>query len=286
MSDTGAGAGTGQSEGDGEARKWQPLSPRQRRVAGVLIEKAKTVPDSYPMTVNGLVTGCNQKSNRDPHMELTEDDIERVLEELRAMHAVVEIQGSGRAVKYKHNLYDWFGVEKVEIAVLAELLLRGPQTLGDLRARVSRMEPIPDQGTLQNLLKQLQAKQLILELTPPGRGQIVTHNLYKDRELPELRARYANVRVSGSAGGDDEDGGGPPSRSSAGSAAVAASGSSGPSGGSTATAGSGSSSVTHTPAPPSRPGVTLDMFAELRLEVAELRSEVSRLRAELQKLLQ
>jgi len=283
MSDSGAGAGAIQTEGGGETRKWQPLSPRQRRVAGVLIEKAKTVPDSYPMTVNGLVTGCNQKSNRDPHMELTEDDIERVLEELRAMHAVVEIQGSGRAVKYKHNLYDWFGVEKVEIAVLAELLLRGPQTLGDLRARVSRMEPIPDQGTLQNLLKQLQSKQLILELTPPGRCQIVTHNLYKDRELPELRARYANVRFSGGGGDDDEDGGGPPPRSSTGSAASSASGSSG---GSTPTAGSGSSYVTSTPPPPSRPGVTLDMFAELRLEVAELRSEVSRLRAELQKLLQ
>jgi uncharacterized protein YceH (UPF0502 family) len=281
MSDPVAGAGTGAGQstsGEGEARKWQPLSPRQRRVAGVLIEKAKTVPDSYPMTVNGLVTGCNQKSNRDPHMELTEDDIERVLEELRAMHAVVEIQGSGRAVKYKHNLYDWFGVEKVEIAVLAELLLRGPQTLGDLRARVSRMEPIPDQGTLQNLLKQLQSKQLIMELTPPGRGQIVTHNLYKERELPELRARYANARVSGG-GEDDDDATASGSRSAA--SAPAGSASSGVS-----ASGSSGAASSHSPAPPARTGVTLDMFAELRLEVAELRSEVSRLRAELQKVLQ
>lgn len=275
MSDPGAGSGqtAGQSaSNEGEPRKWQPLSPRQRRVAGVLIEKAKTVPDSYPMTVNGLVTGCNQKSNRDPHMELSEDDIERVLEELRAMHAVVEIQGSGRAVKYKHNLYDWFGVEKVEIAVLAELLLRGPQTLGDLRARVSRMEPIADQGTLQNLLKQLQAKQLILELTPPGRGQIVTHNLYKERELPELRARYANARV---AGGDSDDGEVPTTATR--SVSVSQGGSSG---------GSTGPAAIPSPAPAARPGVTLDMFAELRLEVAELRSEVSRLRAELQKVLQ
>lgn len=275
MSDPGAGSGqtAGQAaSNEGEPRKWQPLSPRQRRVAGVLIEKAKTVPDSYPMTVNGLVTGCNQKSNRDPHMELSDDDIERVLEELRAMHAVVEIQGSGRAVKYKHNLYDWFGVEKVEIAVLAELLLRGPQTLGDLRARVSRMEPIADQGTLQNLLKQLQAKQLILELTPPGRGQIVTHNLYKERELPELRARYANARV---AGGDSDDGEAPTTANR--SVSVSQGGSPG---------GSNSPAAIPSPAAVARPGVTLDMFAELRLEVAELRSEVSRLRAELQKVLQ
>lgn len=275
MSDPGAGSGqtAGQAaSNEGEPRKWQPLSPRQRRVAGVLIEKAKTVPDSYPMTVNGLVTGCNQKSNRDPHMELSDDDIERVLEELRAMHAVVEIQGSGRAVKYKHNLYDWFGVEKVEIAVLAELLLRGPQTLGDLRARVSRMEPVADQGTLQNLLKQLQAKQLILELTPPGRGQIVTHNLYKERELPELRARYANARV---AGGDSDDGEAPTTANR--SVSVSQGGSPG---------GSNSPAAIPSPAAVARPGVTLDMFAELRLEVAELRSEVSRLRAELQKVLQ
>jgi len=281
MSDQGAGAGMGAGQsttGEGEARKWQPLSPRQRRVAGVLIEKAKTVPDSYPMTVNGLVTGCNQKSNRDPHMELTEDDIERVLEELRGMHAVVEIQGSGRAVKYKHNLYDWFGVEKVEIAVLAELLLRGPQTLGDLRARVSRMEPIPDLGTLQNLLKQLQSKQLIMELTPPGRGQIITHNLYKDRELPEIRARYANAKVSG---GSDDDDDGSPSVSKAASSSPTSS-----TVGATSSSGSSGSAAIHSPTPSSRPVVTLDMFAELRLEVAELRSEVSRLRAELQKVLQ
>lgn len=219
----------------------------------MLIEKAKTVPDSYPMTVNGLVTGANQKSNRDPHMELTDDDVEQVLTELRGVGAVVEVQGSGRALKYKHNLYEWFGVDKVEIAVLAELLLRGPQTLGDLRSRASRMEPIPDQGTLQNILRLLHGKGLVLELTPAGRGQIVTHNLYKDRELPELRARFANHVSSGL---DDE----PAVHSIAPTSSPAA------------------------PAPrvPSSGVVTLDMFAELRVEVAELRAEVARLRAQLE----
>lgn len=245
------------SAGDAtSSRRWQSLSPRARRIAGVLIEKAKTVPDSYPMTINGLVTGANQKSNRDPHMELSDDDVEQVLGELRALGAVVEVQGSGRALKYKHNLYEWFGVDKVEIAVLTELLLRGPQTLGDLRSRASRMEPIPDQGTLQNILRALLTKGLVMELTPPGRGQIVTHNLYKDRELPELRARYAGHVSSGQ---DDEP---------------------------TVPAPVASASSSHVSTPPIRhatPGnVTLDMFAELRVEVAELRAEVARLRAQLQ----
>ncbi|MFO0904613.1 MAG: DUF480 domain-containing protein [Pirellulales bacterium] len=242
--------------------KWQALSPRQRRVCGVLIEKAKTVPDSYPMTVNGLITGCNQKSNRDPHMELSESDVEQVLEELRAVGAVVEVQGSGRALKYKHNLYDWFGVDKVEIAVLTELLLRGPQTLGDLRSRASRMEPIPDQTTLQALLQSLKTKNLILELTPPGRGQIVTHNIYKERELPELKARYANYR-GGSGEGDDDS---PAPVAAAAPRPVAAASSSS--------------------APAAVPAVTLDMFNELRVEVAELRAEVARLRHDLRTLME
>ncbi|MFO0817530.1 MAG: YceH family protein [Pirellulales bacterium] len=253
------------------APKWQPLSPRQRRVAGVLIEKAKTVPDSYPMTINSLISGCNQKSNRDPHMDLSEEDIEQVLEELRAMGAVVEIQGGGRVPKYKHNLYEWFGVDKVEIAVLAELLLRGPQTLGELRTRAARMEPIPDQGTLQNLLRLLQSKKLLLELTPPGRGQIVTHNIYKDRELPELKARYAGHRP-GAADDEDEDDrprGAMPSASTPSPASFAA-----------------PTPAARVSQPATTPSVTLDMFAELRVEVAELRAEVSRLRDEFRKLLE
>src|SRR5262245_39732576 len=124
--------------------KWQPLNSRQRRLLGVLVEKAKTTPDVYPMTVNGLVTGANQKSNRDPVMALDSDEVEKILEELRAVGAVTEVQGTGRTLKYRHQMYEWLGVDKVESAVMTELLLRGEQTLGDLRARASRMEPIPD----------------------------------------------------------------------------------------------------------------------------------------------
>ena len=75
------------------------LTLRQRRVFGVLVEKAKTTPDAYPMTINGLVAGCNQKSNREPQMNLTPEDVEQVLEELRSMGAVTEVQGSGRVAK-------------------------------------------------------------------------------------------------------------------------------------------------------------------------------------------
>ena len=232
------------------APKWQPLNSRQRRVAGVLIEKAKTVPDSYPMTLNSIVNGCNQKSNRDPHLELTEEDVEQVIEELRGMGAVVELQGSGRALKYKHNLYDWLGVDKVEIAVMAELLLRGEQTIGELRGRAARMEPIADLPALQPVLKSLIEKKLVLELTAGGRGQLVTHNLYKDRELTELRAHYAAHPPTSS-----------PDRAE----------------------------VPRTPAAAPRPasftpGVTSDMFAELRVEVAELRAEVARLRNDVREL--
>src|SRR5947208_2615390 len=166
-------------------RKWQPLSLRQRRVFGVLIEKAKTTPDAYPMTINGLVAGCNQKSNREPVLNLSPDDVEQVLEELRGMGAVTEVQGSGRVAKYRHHAYEWLGVEKTELAVMTELLLRGEQTLGELRGRAARMEPIADLSALKPVVDSLIHKGLMISLTSPGRGQVVSHNLYKERELAE-----------------------------------------------------------------------------------------------------
>ncbi|HUE70500.1 MAG TPA: DUF480 domain-containing protein, partial [Pirellulaceae bacterium] len=172
-------------------KKWQPLNSRQRRVLGVLIEKAKTTPDAYPMTLNGIVTGCNQKSNREPVMELTADDVAGVLEELRGVGVVTEVQGQGRVAKYRHHGYEWLGVEGLESAVMTELLLRGEQTLGDLRARASRMGAISDQAALKQIADSLLAKGLMIELTAPGRGQIVSHNLYEERELAQMKAQYA-----------------------------------------------------------------------------------------------
>ena len=108
-----------------QTRRWQALSLRQRRVFGVLVEKAKTTPDAYPMTLNGIVSGCNQKNNREPQTNFSSDDVEQVLEELRSLGAVTEVQGSGRVAKYRHHAYEWLGVEKTELAVMTELLLRG-----------------------------------------------------------------------------------------------------------------------------------------------------------------
>ena len=183
-----------------QAVKWQPLNSRQRRVVGVLIEKAKTTPDAYPMTLNGLTTGCTQKSNRSPQMNLSTDDIETILDELRTMGAVVEVQTSGRVPKYRHQMYDWLGVDKVELAVMAELLLRGEQTLGELRARAARMEPISGIDQLRPVLQSLMEKELVISLSPEGRGQIVSHGLYKERELADLQSRAAGMAAAMAAG--------------------------------------------------------------------------------------
>lgn len=175
------------------------LDASQRRVLGVLIEKAKTTPGGYPMTINSIVTGCNQKSNRAPLTALDDADVMNALNDLIDLRAVEEIDWTGRTAKYKHLAYDWLSVSKVELAVLGELFLRGAQTLGELRARASRMEPIADLGALQPIVDALVRRGLMIELTPPGRGQIVTHNLYPAEELDEVRA---NLSGSGSAGAD------------------------------------------------------------------------------------
>src|SRR5436309_10258098 len=177
------------SETPVRATKWQPLDPIQRRVLGVLIEKAKTTPAAYPMTVNAIVLGCNQKNNRDPLMTLAADDVERTLEELRVLGAVTEAAESTRTAKFRHRGYEWLGVERAELAVMAELLLRGAQTLGDLRTRAARMEPIPDLPALKPIVGALVKRGLMIELSAPGRGQIVSHNLYEERERAEVRAR-------------------------------------------------------------------------------------------------
>ncbi len=103
--------------------RWQPLGAIDRRVAGVLAEKAKTTPDAYPMSLNAVRTGCNQKSNRWPAMELEQDQVEESLDRLRAMGAVGLVEGGGRVQKYRHYLYEWLGVDKAELAVMTELLL-------------------------------------------------------------------------------------------------------------------------------------------------------------------
>src|SRR5262245_26012258 len=111
------------------APTWEPLPPDQRRVLGVLIEKQKTSKsaDAYPMSLNSVTTGCNQKSNRDPVTDYDEDDVEETLTALMRRGLAAKVTGS-RVDRYRHLLYEIWKVTKVEMAILAELLLRGPQT--------------------------------------------------------------------------------------------------------------------------------------------------------------
>jgi hypothetical protein len=166
-----------------------------RRVLGVLIEKGKTTPDQYPMSLNALTAGCNQKSNRYPQMELDQEDVLRSLDRLRGLGVVAEVQAGGRVPRFRHFAYEWLGVNKVELAVMAELLLRGSQTEGELRGRAARMEPIADVAALRPVLETLKTKRLVISLTSLGRGHVVTHNLYEPQELDKQRALHTGGDV-------------------------------------------------------------------------------------------
>lgn len=170
---------------------WPVLSSFERRVLGVLVEKAKTTPDAYPLSVNALVTGCNQKSNRDPVLNLTDDAVEHTLESLIKPGLVSRVTGS-RVERWRHHLYEVWNVNKVELAILAELLLRGAQTEGELRGRASRMEPLEDVDALRLALKPLVERGLVVYLGPEGkRGTTLTHGFHHPKELEQVRA---NVR--------------------------------------------------------------------------------------------
>jgi uncharacterized protein YceH (UPF0502 family) len=163
-----------------------------RRVLGVLVEKAKTTPDAYPMSLNSLVTGCNQKSNREPLLNLSEDDVEDALARAQKAGLVVRVtSSSSRVERWRHILYEAWHVDKIELPILAELLLRGPQTEGELRGRVSRMEPIDDLEVLRNHLRLLVDRNLVVRLTAEAaRGAIVTHGFHDPQELERLRAQF------------------------------------------------------------------------------------------------
>lgn len=253
------------------APKWTPLGRIERRVLGVLVEKAKTTPDAYPMTLNGLTTGCNQKSNRDPLMNLEPDQVETALEKLRHLQAVIEVSGGGRVPKFRHLMYEWMGVDKVEAAVMTELLLRGTQTVGELRGRAARMESIADVGALQPVLQSLIDRKLVLSLTPAGRGQIVTHGLYLPEEMDKVRQSASAYAVA--AAGRSEDGPAPPP-----AARPAPSHHSAPS----APTPLGTSASTGAPSAGSY--ASQEEFETLKTEVAQLKSEVARLKTDLQDL--
>lgn len=168
----------------------EPLSVLERRVLGVLVEKALTAAAPEPLTLNAVVVGSNQKSNRDPAMNVEEPEADEALERLQRRGLVFRITG-GRAERWRHNLYDAWKVTKPELALLAELLLRGPQTAAEARSRASRMEPL-DHELAADVIKGLGERGLIVWLTPESRrGAMLTHGFHPPDELGRLKATHS-----------------------------------------------------------------------------------------------
>jgi hypothetical protein len=160
------------------------------------VEKAKTTPEQYPLSLNALLNGCNQKSNRHPVLNLDDGDVIMSVDRLRMLGAVAEVQGGGRVPRYRHYANEWLGAERAELSIMTELLLRGSQTEGELRTRVARMDEIADLETLRTHLENLRARGLVQSLTPPGRGHVVTHCLYESRELEAERAKFSAMAAA------------------------------------------------------------------------------------------
>jgi uncharacterized protein len=135
----------------------RPLTPVQARILGTLMEKARTVPDSYPLTLNALASGCNQKSSRDPVMQLPDALLLEALDELRALNLVIESSG-GRASRYEHNFLRVMGVPEQSAVLLGMLMLRGPQTAGELRLNTERWYKFLDIASVDAFLEEMQAR--------------------------------------------------------------------------------------------------------------------------------
>ncbi|MSR30878.1 MAG: DUF480 domain-containing protein [Gemmataceae bacterium] len=170
----------------------------ERRVLGVLIEKAKTTPENYPLSLNSLLTGCNQKSNRDPLMNLDDARLENCIRTLIQKTLVSLVRG-GRVERWQHELYTRWNVSKQDMAILGELFLRGPQTEGLLRSRASRMEPFDSLEELRASLDQLAQKELAIWVDAPGsRGARVSHGFHSKGELENLGPASVGELPSGS----------------------------------------------------------------------------------------
>lgn len=132
------------------------LSPLEARVLGVLVEKQLTVPDTYPLTLNSLVAGCNQKTSREPVMNVGDGEVQMALDELRTRTLVIDSYGaSGRVMRYAHNLDRVLKISPPLLALLTALMLRGPQTPGELRAAADRFYKFPDISALEAYLEEM-----------------------------------------------------------------------------------------------------------------------------------
>jgi len=144
------------------------LSLLETRVLGTLYEKQHTVPDSYPLTLNALVSGCNQKTSRSPVMEVTEGEVQAALDSLKGANLVMETSGS-RVSRYSHNVERVLQVPSQSAAILTVLMLRGPQTPGELRINCERLHKFADISAVDAFLQELAGRSLIVQLArQPG----------------------------------------------------------------------------------------------------------------------
>lgn len=194
----------------------QTLSANEVRILGCLIEKQATTPDVYPLTLNALLTACNQKTNREPVMNLDEGDVLAALNRLidKTLVSLYQTTQSGRSrvAKYQHRLYqrafDEFNFSIPELAVLAVLFLRGPQTLGEIRSRCARIHEFPNLEAVGTVLKELENNAhgpYVKRLSPqPGRKEPrYAHLFCGDVEETATAATFATPRAA--AGVDTED---------------------------------------------------------------------------------
>jgi len=179
------------------------LNEVEVRVLGCLIEKEMTTPEYYPLSLNALTNACNQKSNRDPVMALAEEDVVRALNRMRFNQLTVVSGESSRVAKYRHLLAENMGLIPAELAVICELLVRGPQTVGELRTRCERMYSFPDLNAVEEVLKELTEREnpLIVRMPrQPGRKEARNAHLFSGLpdmsvEAQEASPEPARVRV-------------------------------------------------------------------------------------------
>jgi uncharacterized protein len=173
----------------------RPLSMLEARVLGVLVEKAHTVPDSYPLSINALVAGCNQKTAREPIINATESEVQEAVDSLKALHLVIPSSGS-RVTRHEHNAGRALGLPSQSVALLATLLLRGPQTSAELRANSERLHRFADVSSVEGFLDELSQRSadkggpLVLRLprAPGAREARWAHLLCGDIDISALPA--------------------------------------------------------------------------------------------------
>lgn len=188
------------------------LSPAQRRVLGTMIEKALTVPESYPLTLKALTTGCNQKSARHPLTNYHEDEVEETIGRLREMGLAAVVHTElGRTERFRHYVRKRFSnLSEPQVAILGELLLRGRQPIGDLRSRASRMAPDGSLDSLEQLRAELAGLAAMKLVQADGpfemRGVEVDHNLYQPNEAKRMTMRPMDADESSN---EPPPGGGP-----------------------------------------------------------------------------